>query len=445
MSTVTEHQVLDALRTIIDPDFGKDIVSLGFVKNIAIEGERVGFDIELTTPACPVKAEFQKAAEERVGALPGVATVAVNMTSQPPRRAKQDGPDGLAGVRTLVAVSSCKGGVGKSTVAAGLAREFAHRGLRVGLLDTDLYGPSVPTLFNLHQDGVRATGENMMLPVETQGLKVMSFGFLLGNEPAVMRGPIVSNYLNQLLHRTQWGELDLLLLDLPPGTGDVQLTITQSLQLDGAIIVTTPHALSLTDVERGILMFDKVNVPVLGVVENMAYFVCGHCGEEEHVFGDATRGLTERYGLELLARLPLAPAAYGAGFASHANDKALADAADAVARAIGKATREGRAKPGVSFDSQEITITWPDDTTTVVNNFALRASCPCALCVNEMTGKKILKEADVRPDIAPETLRVVGNYALQVSWNDGHDSGLFSWEHLRNVAEATACAQNNTN
>lgn len=435
---VTETQILKALSVIVDPDFGRDIVSLNFVKNIRLDGGDVAFDIELTTPACPVKNEFQRQAEQAVRALDGVQRVTVTMTSNVRKPAKELGESGLKQVRSIIAISSCKGGVGKSTVAAGLAKELSQRGHKIGLLDADIFGPSIPTLFNLHDQGVLAGENNMMIPVRVQELQVMSFGFLLGRQPAVMRGPMVANYMMQLLHRVAWGELDILILDLPPGTGDVQLTISQSLQLDGAVIVTTPQALSLVDVEKGILMFDKVNVPVLGVVENMAYFECGQCGTKHALFGQETASLTDRYGLEVLARLPLVPAEYGRAFDRTIDIEGLRLAADAIVRAMGKASRDKIVKPKVEFDSQEITLTWADGTQTRINNFALRMNCQCAMCVQEMTGEKLLKAEDIRPDIMPQEISPVGNYALQVSWNDGHSSGLFSYPHIRRVAEDSA-------
>lgn len=430
----TEDQVLESLSSIIDPDFNQDIVSLGFIKNLSIDNGSVAFDIELTTPACPVKSEFQRSAEEAVGKLDDVSRVNVNMTSAPRKARFSAEESGLAGVAAIVGISSCKGGVGKSTVAAGLAKELSQRGHKIGLLDTDIFGPSIPTLFDLHPPGVRGNESNMMIPEEIDDLKIMSFGFLLGRDPAVMRGPMVSNYMQQLLHKVAWGELDLLLLDLPPGTGDVQLTISQSIQLNGAVIVTTPQALSLTDVEKGILMFDKVSVPVLGVIENMAYFECDGCGKQHQVFGDGTRSLTERYGIEVLARLPLAPADYGGTFRESIDLPALQEATDAVVRALGKSSRETIAKPEIDFDSQEITISWSGGDTITVNNFALRASCQCALCIQEMTGEALLDPASIQPDIAAREAHTVGNYAIQVTWNDGHSSGLFSYPHLRKVA-----------
>lgn len=439
----SEQQILDALSTIIDPDFGRDIVSLGFIKDLAIDDGRVAFAIELTTPACPVKEEFQRQAHDAVAALEGVADVAITMTSAP--RAPRQTPEqsGLASVRSIVAVSSCKGGVGKSTVAAALAKELSQRGHKIGLLDADIFGPSIPTLFNLHEPGVKANADNMMLPVDVDGLKIISFGFLLGREPAVMRGPMVSNYLQQILHKVDWGELDFLFLDLPPGTGDTQLTISQTLQLDGAVIVTTPQALALSDVEKGILMFDKVNVPVLGVIENMAYYECDECKKRHRLFGEGTRSLTERYGLEVLAELPIAPADYGRTFNSPIDIPAVRDAADAVVRAVGKNSRAQTAKPQIEFDGQEISLAWPDGSTITVNNFALRASCQCAMCIQEMTGEQLLKSEEIRPDIMPKEAHTIGNYAIQVTWNDGHSSGLFSYTHVRKVAneEPANCAK----
>ena len=430
----TEAQVLDALREIIDPDFGRDIVSLEFIKNLAIDGSRVAFDVELTTPACPVKDQFRSQAESLVGALDGVDEVAVNMTSQP--RAPRETPEqsGLQSVRSLVAVSSCKGGVGKSTVAAGLARVLAQRGHKIGLLDTDIYGPSIPTLFDLHSSGVMADEDNMMIPVEIDGLKIMSFGFLMGRDPAVMRGPMVANYMQQLLHKVAWGELDILVLDMPPGTGDVQLTICQSVQLDGALIVSTPQALSLVDVEKGIIMFDKVNVPVLGMIENMSYFVCDNCDKKHYVFGQGTESLTERYGIDILAKLPLSPAEYGRSFEGPVNSEALSAAADAVVRAIGKSSREQIAKPEVEFDASRIKLTWSDGSVTEVGNFDLRLACRCALCVDEMTGEQKLKSADIPENVIPKEINTVGNYAIQVTWSDGHSSGLSSYSVIRKVA-----------
>src|ERR1039457_415893 len=209
-------------------------------------------------------------------------------------------------VKHIVAVSSCKGGVGKSTIACALAWELSRMGHKTGLLDADIYGPSLPSLFQL-QDAQVVTNEfKMIAPIDFKGLKVLSFGFLLGDAPAVMRGPIVTRYIQQLLFQTDWGELDFLILDMPPGTGDVQLTITQSIKLTGAVIVTTHHTLSLVDTARGILMFEKVNVPILGVIENMAYFVSPDSPKKYYIFGEQKAGaLSKRFGVKTLVEIPI--------------------------------------------------------------------------------------------------------------------------------------------
>ena len=433
---VKKEDIRSALANIIDPDFGKDIVSLGFIKELEVEGPHVLVGLELTTPACPVKDQFKADAERLVKALPGVETVTVNISSQPqqPRRSPVK-ESGLADIGAIIAVASCKGGVGKSTVAAGLAAELASRGYKVGLLDLDIFGPSVPTLFGLHGHPLRSGTDNQLLPIDAGALKVMSFGFWLGDAPAVMRGPMVTNYVQQFLHGVAWGDLDYLFIDFPPGTGDVQLTITQSVQLDGAVIVTTPQALAVADVGKGIVMFDKVNVPVLGVVENMAFFEDPSGARHEifgHGGGDALAG---RFGIEVLHRIPLAPDQFGGSFANYTSNPLLTEATDAVIRALGRAQAAASAPPLVEFDDQEVRLTWPDKSISRVSNRKLRASCRCAVCVNEFTGEQYVEAAKVAPDIKAEQVKPIGNYALSVTWSDGHATGLFPYRTLRELAE----------
>jgi len=300
----TEAEILEALKVVEDPDLHRDIVSLGFVKKLKIKGGRVSFDLELTTPACPVKEKFKTECEDILLKLSGVDEVVVNLTAQPRKNPMADqAQEAMKEVKAIIAVSSCKGGVGKSTVAVNLAVALAQSGAKVGLLDADIYGPSIPTMFGL--EGRRAQVEkNRFHPFEVAGLKLMSAGFLMNpGEAAVMRGPMISNLLQQILFLTQWGELDYLVLDMPPGTGDIQLTISQSLHLTGALIVTTPQKIALIDVAKGINMFSQVNVPILGVVENMSYLE--HRGEKIQLYGPSgTPALAETYGLELLAQLP---------------------------------------------------------------------------------------------------------------------------------------------
>jgi len=423
---IEEKEILDALSQIIDPDFQRDIVSLGFVQKLKIEGASVSFDIELTTPACPHSPVFKKQAEDLVGALPKVGNVAVTMTARPraPRETQVD--SGLQNVKNILAVSSCKGGVGKSTVAAMLARTLAARGVSTGLLDADIYGPSIPTLFNLHKPSVFGNAQEQIIPVDVAGLKLMSFAFLSGDGPTVLRGPMVSQYIQQLLHGVAWGDLDYLILDLPPGTGDIQLTISQSVRIDGAVIVSTPHQLSLTDVRKGIMMFDKVNVPVLGVVENMAWFACDDCSKKHYLFGEAgAKELETMFGLETLAELPITQRL----MAEYADETT-----DAVIRALGKKSLEINVPPEVSSDANNITLIWTDGETVSVPNAVLRKACACANCIDEMSQAPLLDPKSVPADIHAVSVGTIGNYAITVDWSDGHNTGFFPYKTIRELA-----------
>lgn len=440
---ITEKNILNELSKIIDPDFQRDIVSLGFVQDMVIDGGTVSFTIELTTPACPLKPFFQQQAMDLVEALPDVEKVVVNMTARK-REGRQLAAEesGLKEVKYILAVSSCKGGVGKSTVAAMLAKTLGTRGVKVGLLDADIYGPSIPTLFNLHEIGVSTTADQKFVPNEVDGLKLMSFGFLVGDGPAVLRGPIVSQYIQQLLHNVAWGELDYLVIDMPPGTGDIQLTISQSVQIDASVIVTTPHQLSLTDVRKGIMMFDKVNVPVLGVIENMAYFVCDGCDKKHFIFGEAgAKTLEERFGLETLAELPIAGSLSGS-LDALAETGLANETTDIVIRALGKKTLEKPERPTVDFDAKTITLSWANGETTVVSNAALRRACSCALCVDEMTHASLLDPKAIPEDIHAEKIGIIGNYAITVDWSDGHNTGFFPYSTIRELAHKTKGNEN---
>lgn len=302
----TEAAVLKALSQIIDPDFGKDIVSLGFVKALKIDGNSVSFTIELTTPACPVKEEFRRQADEAVMALADVERVHVNMTS----RITAGISDKLAipGIANIIAVASGKGGVGKSTTSVNLAVAMAQTGARVGLLDADIYGPSVPRMMGLSgfRPEVDVEGKTIY-PLENYGVKTMSIGYLVEeNKAMIWRGPMVAGALGQLLGDVAWGELDYLFVDMPPGTGDAQLTLTQKVPVTGAVMVTTPQDIALLDCRKGIDMFNEVHVPTLGIVENMSQFICPHCGGSSPIFaeGGADR-LAEEYKTCVLAHIPL--------------------------------------------------------------------------------------------------------------------------------------------
>ena len=309
MSAVSEAQVLDALRPIVDPDFRKSIVELGFVKNVRIESGAVSFAIELTTPACPVKAEFEKAARERVAALPGVTRVDVRMTANT-RGAASAPKDGvvLPGVRNVIAVASGKGGVGKSTTAMNLALALRESGASVGVMDADVYGPSLPLLLGVH--GRPESTEKRIQPLEAYGMRVMSMGFFVNdNSPVIWRGPMVHGLIRQFLTDVEWGELDYLVIDLPPGTGDAALTLTQQAPLSGAVIVTTANDLSILDARKGLRMFEKVAVPVLGIVENMSYFVPPDLPDRRYyIFGKGGgKRVADELGVDFLGEVPIDP------------------------------------------------------------------------------------------------------------------------------------------
>ena len=431
----TEKDVYESLKHIIDPDLGQDIVSLGFVKNLAItEAGEVAFTLELTTPACPVKDRFKTEAEASVAKLPGVKSVKVTMTAMASKRPQKPQADMLTDVGAIIAVSSCKGGVGKSTVAGHLARAIQREGYEVGVLDTDIYGPSFPTLFNSHNPDIYMEKDRIQ-PHIVDGLKTMSLGFLMGDKPAVLRGPLASNYTMQILRQTEWGKLDYLIIDLPPGTGDIQLTLVQQASLDGAVIVTTPHSLSLVDVARGILMFEKVNVPVLGVVENMSYFDCDGCGKRHYPFGQSSATLKQRFGLSTLAELPMI---IGLSSVANKSDGADIDAfqelAENVHREIGKRRAGAQPHPEVTAEPGAVRVRWSDGTESRIPSKTLRASCQCALCVDELSGDPLLDAGTIPDDIKAEAIDTLGNYAVAITWSDGHSSGIFSWDHLAAVA-----------
>ena len=286
MTVPSSQQVLEALSTIKDPDLGRDVVSLGMIKELDVSPQgKVSFTFELTTPACPVRDRFKSQAEDAVGEIPGVTGVEVRMTANVrPAFMRPKPSEVLPGVKQTIAVASGKGGVGKSTVAVNLASALAALGQRVGLLDADVYGPSVPLMLG-SRERPQSTDDKRLIPITKYEIKVMSMGFLVPDGHAVVwRGPMIDKLLTEFIKNVEWGELDVLVVDLPPGTGDAQLTMVQKVPLSGGVIVTTPQDVALLDVRRGVRMFEEVHVPVLGVIENMSYHVCGRCGHRAEIF-----------------------------------------------------------------------------------------------------------------------------------------------------------------
>jgi len=306
MTQLNEQLILDSLRQIKDPDLHKDIVTLGFIRDLKIDGGNVSFRIVLTTPACPVKAEMESAATEIVSGLPGVTSVSVTMDAEVPKGRGLGEKLVIEGVKNIIAVSSGKGGVGKSTVAVNLAVSLALDGARVGLMDADVYGPNVPMMLGA-SDARPEVDDNKLIPIEAFGVKFMSMALLQpGDKPMIVRGPILHGLVKQFLSDVKWGELDYLIVDMPPGTGDVQLSLAQLVPVQGAVLVTTPQNVAVADVRRALRMFETVAIPVLGIVENMSYFIAPDTGNRYNIFGEGGgQTLAAHYSVPFLGAVPL--------------------------------------------------------------------------------------------------------------------------------------------
>jgi ATP-binding protein involved in chromosome partitioning len=303
---VTEQGLLAALSSVQDPHTGQDFVSTRALRNVQIHGGDVAFDVELGYPAKSLLPELRRSLVAAAKGVAGVENVSVNITTKVVAHAVQRGVQLLAQVKNIIAVASGKGGVGKSTTAANLALALAAEGASVGVLDADIYGPSQPMMMGINRRPESDDGKTME-PLENYGVQVMSIGFLVDQDEAMIwRGPMATQALEQLLRQTNWKDLDYLIIDMPPGTGDIQLTLSQRVPMTGAVIVTTPQDIALLDAKKGIKMFEKVGVPILGIVENMAVHVCSNCGQVEHIFGaDGGKKMAADYGMDYLGALPL--------------------------------------------------------------------------------------------------------------------------------------------
>jgi ATP-binding protein involved in chromosome partitioning len=304
--SVTVAQVQDALARAVDPNTGKDLVATRSVKNVRVDGDRVSVEIELAYPAKTQIASIRSLVEQQIRGVPGVGRVEANVTARIAAHAVQRGVKLIAGVKNIVAVASGKGGVGKSTTAVNLALALAAEGATVGILDADIYGPSQPMMLGI-TGRPQSLEENTMEPMMGHGIQASSIGFLIEmDSPMVWRGPMVTQALEQLVRQTRWRDVDYLVVDLPPGTGDIQLTLAQRVPVTGAIIVTTPQDIALLDARKGLKMFEKVSIPILGIVENMSTHICSNCGHAEPIFGSGgAEKMSRDYGVEVLGQLPL--------------------------------------------------------------------------------------------------------------------------------------------
>src|SRR5688572_31933563 len=306
MTQVSEETVLESLKQIIDPDLRKDIVTLGFIRDLQVADGHVAFRIVLTTPACPVKEEMESQATEIVRALDGGTSVKITMDAEVPQGRGIANNVAIPGVKNIIAVSSGKGGVGKSTVAVNLAVALAADGAKVGIMDADVYGPNVPMMLGTGYDQPEIEN-GQLVPIEAHGIKMISMAVLVPpDKPMILRGPMLHGVVRQFLSDVAWGELDYLIVDMPPGTGDVQLSLAQLVPVQGAVLVTTPQEVSLSDVRRAVKMFEQVNVPVLGVIENMSYFIAPDTGNRYEIFGrGGGKKLCAEYNLNFLGEVPM--------------------------------------------------------------------------------------------------------------------------------------------
>ncbi|RAP32919.1 hypothetical protein DID75_03730 [Candidatus Marinamargulisbacteria bacterium SCGC AG-410-N11] len=439
-----QKSVLNALSVIIDPDLNNDIVSLGFIKDLKIDGGNVTFKVELTTPACPVKDLFKKQAETEVSKLDWVTNVTVIMTASTPK--KNEKLKGLEKVTSIIAVSSCKGGVGKSTVAVNFAMNLAMEGAKVGLFDADVYGPSLPTMVDTYHQDLSFNG-SLIEPIEMHSIKLMSFGFVNpesdSSGPAILRGPMVTQIINQLLLGTNWGELDYLVIDMPPGTGDVQITLAQIIPITAAILVTTPQFISFIDVMKGLEAFDNLKIPTIGAVENMSYYLLPD-GTKDYCFGKGSiERLKNEFGFQHTIQVPIESAIsqsgdegvpYALRYPNSESSKIINAFTKEMIKEISRVRLGKVSPPKIGYEPTLGILVKPEDGNPFhVNCKKLRLACNSALSKTEIGNKSLIKESDIPEDIHPLSMNPVGNYALGITWSD-HQSSLYPYHLLYELA-----------
>jgi ATP-binding protein involved in chromosome partitioning len=481
----TKEQIVERLRRVKGPDLQGNIVDLGLVSEVLLKSGRVSFSITVPVERARELEPLRQAAEKIVGEMPGVTGVIAVLTAEKPRAAAGTGPRAgagqapesarvqqararamtgtapppgvapahaaggrgqvsqVAGIRHMIAVASGKGGVGKSTTAVNLALGLQAIGLKAGILDADVYGPSQPRLLGLAGRPQVAQG-NRLRPMEGFGLKAMSMGFLVDEgTPIIWRGPMVVSALTQMLRDVEWGELDILVIDMPPGTGDVQLTMAQQVPLSGAIIVSTPQDLALIDARKGLNMFRKVDVPVLGIIENMSTFICPKCGERSDIFGHGgARAEAEKLGIPFLGGVPLhmdirATSDDGRPIVASGPDSAHAQVyRDIAARAWGElqGSSEARIKPptlAINPNKSELHVGFEGAEAFTLSAEMLRVMSPSA----EVQGHSPSQRVTVgrKKNVRIRELKPVGNYAVRIVFDDGHDTGLYTWSYLQTL------------
>lgn len=456
---MTESSVVESLRRIIDPHTGRDLVSLGAVKDVKVNNGVASLKIELEPPATPERSRLKDEVRRLVSSLDGIKDVQVELgirtvaSTQPSAGPSRSERKPLL-MKTVIPVASGKGGVGKSTISANLAVALASFGDKVGLMDADVYGPSIPMIMGV-KEHPRQEG-SMIIPPTSYGIKIISMGFFLPPGDAVIwRGPMLHKTVDQFLENVDWGELDYLIVDLPPGTGDIQLSLCQKIPLTGAVIVSTPQDVACKVAEKAIVMFQKLKTPILGLIENMSGYECTQCGHHEEIFGKGgTKRYSEEHGLAFLGEVPLVTnirisADQGRPIVAEAPDspsaKAFMRIAERLRDRVNAQTRGQEApdslKPEkVSQPSKDqIQIVWKDGHQSIYAGYELRIACSCAQCVDETSGIRRLQPELIRKDIYPLSIVPVGRYALKFDWSDGHNTGIYTFEHLRNLCRCSDC------
>ena len=352
---------------------------------------------------------------------------------------------GLAKVKNIIAVSSCKGGVGKSTVSVNLAFALMQRNKKVGIFDADIYGPSLPTMISPKDATLRTYEDSpeIIIPIEFSGIKAMSFGFAAPGRRAIMRGPIVSNLVTQLVCNTDWGDLDYLIVDMPPGTGDIQISLCQELNFTGGVVVTTPQKLSFIDVVKGIEMFDELKIPILCVVENMSYYTCDNCDKKHHIFGKGyVNMLQKQFGIEDSFSLPIDPmisrvSDLGSPYVLIAPETTSSQAtfkqiSENLISKVEDLQLMLKNKPNIEYIPKEesIYLRYDGDKVKKISPLHLRQKCICAACIDEFTGEKLLKDKQIPMDVHPKKMEDKGNYAVAIVWSDGHRSSIYPYKRL---------------
>jgi ATP-binding protein involved in chromosome partitioning len=451
--------VLDSLRKVSDPGSGKDIVSLGLVVNVRVQDGKVSFDLYLPSHAHEARDAMRAACVAAVKAVPGVTAVMPNIFQKPKPRVVH-GQQAVPGVNHVIVVGSGKGGVGKSTTAVNLAMGLRKLGHSVGLLDADIYGPSIPTMlgqnFPRGAEGTQpAMEENMIIPFEMQGLKVISLGLLIGREqPTVWRAPMATKMIQQFLLGVKWGDLDYLIIDLPPGTGDIQLTLSQQSNITGAIVVTTPQQVAVEIARKGLLMFRHVGVPILGVIETMSGFACSDCGSVSSIFGEGgAKRIADEDGVALLGQIPVDAALVRAGDEGEPivlrdpkspSGQAYMTAAAKLVATVEAMTGDVTEKDIVPLAVEPIpaqlggghntlAIYWSDGQKYTYDAKDLRFHCPCAVCVDEFSGVRKISESSIADSIALEKALPVGRYGVNLVWSDKHSTGIYTYRYLREL------------